>query len=319
MRGDDGTVVAALDEGSLSAEHLKVVSLSPDAKRLATGGPDDAILIWNLQTGRLITELPGHGAPVKSFGWSPDGVWLATASPGHGIKIWNTHTGKVKVFHSETGADTHHPDGTGLVYKLVWASDNNRLAVSYKWHNWLWIIDTETGANSPMFETDDGGTEFGYEFEEDIWAMAWNRDSSILAVGSGKDIFLMEPESFEITHTLTGHQLTVMALQWGPDGLLASGGLDKTVKIWNTDSGQPLHSFLGHAEFPRRLSWNPEGTRLVSSDASGIAKVWDLNTKTPSSPARARHRFRFGGLMASISSRGAAAMACEHGTRKSAR
>lgn len=282
VKDDTGRVMGKLPAGSLPYELSGPGLLSPDAKRHAVLALDDTIQIWDLQTGLVIVTLPGHGAPIDEILWSPDGVWLASAAQGAGIRIWNTHTGDLKIFNTESGADTHHLDAGGEVEQFAWAPDNKRLAVNYAYDNRMWIIDIDTGINYPAVDVDGDDKEDGFAFDQNIRNMAWNQDSPMMAIGVGKDIVLLNSQTFEITQTLTGHRLNVYALAWGPNGQLASGSLDRTVKLWNTETGQPIRTFRGHTGVPYRVAWNPEGTRLISTGYRGAAKIWDVNAKTQS-------------------------------------
>ena len=54
------------------------ISVSPDGRLAASGGPDGAGL--GLATGRLVATLEGHSDEVWSAEFSPDSRWLVTAS-----------------------------------------------------------------------------------------------------------------------------------------------------------------------------------------------------------------------------------------------
>ncbi|MDE0022359.1 MAG: hypothetical protein OXT69_13405, partial [Candidatus Poribacteria bacterium] len=59
---------------TLGERTLIVYSLaySPDGSRLASGGVDGTVRIWNAETGDLIRTLEGHTDWVRSVAWSPD-------------------------------------------------------------------------------------------------------------------------------------------------------------------------------------------------------------------------------------------------------
>lgn len=75
-------VVYSVAEGSVRAvlkgHRGKIDSLvfSPDGRFLATGGPDQVIRIWHIDTGQLSMELEGHEMPICSLRFAPDGSGL---------------------------------------------------------------------------------------------------------------------------------------------------------------------------------------------------------------------------------------------------
>jgi len=67
---------------------VQTAAFSPDGRRLATGGADGAVRVWDAETGRLLSRLAGHPEPVSATAWSPDGAVLATGDKGGEIHLW---------------------------------------------------------------------------------------------------------------------------------------------------------------------------------------------------------------------------------------
>jgi WD40 repeat protein len=68
---------------------VRSVAFSPDGTRLASGGNDRMVKIWDAQTGQEMLTLKGHTSAVLKVAFSPDGNLLASASEDGTVKIWN--------------------------------------------------------------------------------------------------------------------------------------------------------------------------------------------------------------------------------------
>lgn len=64
-----------------------------------------------------------------------------------------------------------------------------------------------------------------------------------------------------------------------PDGkLVASCGRDQQVRLWATADGRKVHQMSGHQVDVYRVGFHPDGQYLVSADAHGVVRKWDVKT-----------------------------------------
>ena len=69
--------------------YARASAFGPNGERLASGGEDKTISVWDAVGGKLLGTLKGHTSPVFSVAWSPDGKRLASCSGDKTVKVWN--------------------------------------------------------------------------------------------------------------------------------------------------------------------------------------------------------------------------------------
>src|SRR5262249_49126350 len=66
---------------------------SPDATRVVTACEDRSARVWDVTTGKLVTDAMKHPSPVLHAEFSKDGHWILTACE-QGARVWNAGTGQ---------------------------------------------------------------------------------------------------------------------------------------------------------------------------------------------------------------------------------
>ena len=135
-----GTLQATLVEQKDSGQSDAIaLAFSPDGETLAStaGGK---IYLWNFRTHRLLSEIAGHGALVKTLAFSPDGEILFTGCTNGTIEMWDANTYMLLSTiepHTE-GIDTltFSPDGrtfaTGSIDGTILVWDWEKIAQTKK-------------------------------------------------------------------------------------------------------------------------------------------------------------------------------------------
>ncbi len=65
------------------------VAWSPDYRRLACGAMDGTVVVFDVESRKLLSQLPGHHKPVRSLCFTPGA--LATAFIAHVVEIASVH------------------------------------------------------------------------------------------------------------------------------------------------------------------------------------------------------------------------------------
>ncbi|KIM89364.1 hypothetical protein PILCRDRAFT_60971, partial [Piloderma croceum F 1598] len=72
------------------------VTFSPDGRHIASGSSDNTIMVWDAQTGNIISgPFKGHTSGIYSVAFSPDSVHVILGSADNTIIIWDAQTGNV--------------------------------------------------------------------------------------------------------------------------------------------------------------------------------------------------------------------------------
>ena len=76
-------------------------TFSPDGSRYAAVAPENAVRIWDTETGQVLCTTGSHSSHIWAIAFSPDGQILASAGEGRGrdklageIKIWDVASGR---------------------------------------------------------------------------------------------------------------------------------------------------------------------------------------------------------------------------------
>lgn len=116
-----------------------------------------------------------------------------------------------------------------------------------------------------------------------ISALAYQPGGKLLALGTFKEVRLVEPESGKVVATLPGETEDVRAVAFSPDGklLAAAGGLPARggeVKIWDVQQRAPLRRIAGHADCIYAVEFSPDGKSVATASYDKLIKLWEVES-----------------------------------------
>ncbi|EQC25548.1 cell division cycle 20, cofactor-APC complex [Saprolegnia diclina VS20] len=118
--------VASHIVATLNSHEQEVCGLrwSPDGSKLASGGNDNALCIWNQMQTTPMHKLTDHCAAVKALAWCPWDRHVLASGGGTAdrtIKLWNAQTGSL-LQSTDTGSQ---------VCALLWSTSEKELLSSH--------------------------------------------------------------------------------------------------------------------------------------------------------------------------------------------
>ena len=271
-------------ERTLFTDWSETFVFSPDGTKIAGTGLDpdlpnptpwyDNILrLTDVSTGRELRTFPDVGMAMT---FSPDGKILAYFRYPHKIHLLNTGTGKtVDITLSDPNydpEDQRHPE----VRALIFSPDGEKL-VSGTMGGKVQMWDAETGVELTSFFAEEPPIDDRYR--DPIVTLAFSSDSSLLAVGSLKQIRLLgsskQPHFKEVSY---GEDVWARALVFSPDDsvIVKSLGAGR-IQLWDVATGDKLTVLDGHTITVRTLEFSADGKTLVSAAEDGTILLWDWN------------------------------------------
>ena len=255
--------------------HISALAFSPDGGRIASGGAENILKLWDARTGAVARELDLRatgGAGILDVAFSPDGRRIVT---GSGPRPGDTNdTPTVRVWDTLTGTEALKLGGapSGYGRSVAFSPDGRRIAASCDDGRnpdlsrvLLW--DARTGA---QVRTMRGFHSF----------VAFSPDGARIASLKGHVIQIWDAISGEEKLTVSGRGSgNLCAAAFSPDGsVIVSGDLDGSLRVWNASTGGLNLTLAGHAFEVSALAFSPDGKRIVSSGADRMVKLWDAGT-----------------------------------------
>ncbi len=293
---------------------VRSIAFTRDGRRLLTSGEDEAVLLWDAQSGRQLQSLLAHNTRTVLGPVSLDGFILLLGDSVAGedaLDLWdatkNERLGQPLIGHSDTiHAYSVSPDG--------------RLLATASFDGSVRLWDTATGAANGEPLLGQLGRVLFVEFSPDgkylasggtdsqvhLWDMALRKQVGAPLIGHSNwvrvakfdvdgETLVTGDESGNLLvwnlwkqQRLTGHTDRVRSLAVSPDQkTLVTSGFDKQLIVWDAKALKQRRAIATpHQHAIITIAYSPAGSTLATVDAGGSILFWDTTSWQPRFPLR---------------------------------
>ncbi len=250
-------------DGDFDAEQELNSLSNPLEKGIPEDDIVDAIKIWDIETGQVITshEIKSSSessASIMSIAFSPDGKRIVTGHDNNIATLWNAETAQESLTFNKHAS---------MLTSESFSPDGKRILLGGLDHT-VKVFDTETASELLSLEGHSGM----------IFSMSFSPEGKQIATTSeDKTVKLWDAETGQEITTLAGHSENVVSVVFSPGGkrlATRSGFEDVEIQIWNVSTGQEIHTIKNTTGVIHTMFFSSDGKSIVTASPGKSVQVW---------------------------------------------
>jgi len=265
--GDDVTAPPRLLWDKMQKGATLDIAFSPAGRFIAagTGGEfpesgDNALLIWDVQSGEVVHHLLGHTSQITDVAYSPDGQFIATITMNDGLFIWDAQTGEL----------SRQMDTINNLVSVDYSPDGQYIATS-TYHdvperNIVFIRDVQTGETIHAFQHI--SLSLDYSPDGQFLASAWD-GVRVWDAQTGDEIATLPYDDY------------INDVSFSPDGQsLAVATYNNAVDIYDVATMTRVYTINAFQNLTNGVVYHPDGQTIATFNRLNERAVrwWDAKT-----------------------------------------
>ncbi|XP_075979603.1 WD repeat-containing protein SL1-17-like [Anticarsia gemmatalis] len=236
------------------------VAINPAASMIVSASLDSNMILWDLNSGKKITEVAIGESDVWQLVFSPDGEHVATGG----------HLGKVQVFNVSHGSIDKTLDTRGkFILSIDWSPDGKYIATGSE-DGTVCILDVQQGKVLHTIEA----------HSQPIRSVSFSPCSNRLATASNYGFIKVYGVVSAGLQGSLGHKTWMSSVCFAPDGVrIAAGAADGSVRVVNSQDLTLLNTFQEHNDTVWGVHFDSSSKKLISVSKDKCINLYECPQK----------------------------------------